>query len=76
MSEVYPDKFTPVEQTVVGEAASLLLSLGQRSLTIGRLFLEHKQAVPTATYDSFVTALTLLYGAVVLDYNDQILRAS
>ena len=33
MSEIFPDKLTPVERTVVGEAAALLSLLGQRSVS-------------------------------------------
>ncbi|MGR6520919.1 ABC-three component system middle component 6 [Rhodococcus erythropolis] len=76
MSEIFPDKFTPLERTVVGEAAALLALLGKRSVSIGQLYIEHRQAVHSATYDSFTAALTLLYGAGVLDYQDQIVRVS
>lgn len=76
MSEIFPDKFTPLERTVVGEAAALLMLLGQRSVGVGQLYVEHRQASPTTTYDSFASALTLLYGASVLDYQDQIVRIS
>lgn len=74
MSEIFPDKFTPLERTVVGEAAVLLSLLGGRSVTVGQLYVEHRQTASTATYDSFATALTLLYGAGALDFQDQIVR--
>ncbi len=76
MSEIFPDKFTPLERTVVGEGAALLALLGKRSLSIGQLYVEHRRAAPSSTYDSFAAALTLLYGAGVLDYQDQIVRVS
>jgi len=74
MSEIFPDKFTPVEHTVVGEAAAILSLLGQRSVSVGQLYVEYRQTVAVATYDSFTTALTLLYGAGVLQYQDQMVR--
>lgn len=74
MSEIFPDKFTPLERTIVGEAASLLMLLGDRSISIGQLYVEHRQAAPSSTYDSFAAALTLLYGAGVLNHQDQIVR--
>lgn len=74
MSEIFPDKFTPLERTVVGEAAVLLSLLGERSVSVGQLYVEHRQATSSATYDSFTAALTLLYGAGVLDFQDQIVR--
>lgn len=74
MSEFFPDKFTPVERTVVGEAAALLALVGGRSLSVGQLYVEHRQTAAASTYDGFVTALTLLYGAGVIDYEDQMVR--
>lgn len=76
MSEFFPDKFTPLERTIVGEAASLLTLLDDRSVSVGQLYVEHRQVAPLSTYDSFAAALTLLYGAGVLDYQDQIVRAN
>lgn len=76
MSEIFPDKFTPLERTIVGEAASLLVLLGGRSLSVGQLYVEHRQTPAASTYDSFVAALTLLYGAGVVDYEDQMVRVS
>ncbi|KFF58268.1 hypothetical protein JF66_19775 [Cryobacterium sp. MLB-32] len=74
MSEFFPDKFTPLERTIVGEAAALLALLGRRSTSIGQLYVEHRQTPAASTYDSFVAALTLLYGAGVLDHEDHMLR--
>lgn len=76
MSEFFPDKFTPLERTIVGEAAALLALLSDRSLSIGQLYVEHRQKSAVSTYDSFVASLTLLYGAGVLDYEDQMVRVS
>lgn len=74
MREIFPDKFTPLERTVVGEAAALILLLGERSVSFGQLYIEHRQGMPSTTYDSFTAAMTLLYGAGVLSYKDQIVR--
>lgn len=76
MSEIFPDKFTPVERTIVGEAAALLSLLAGRTMSIGQLYTEHRQTAGPSTYDSFAAALTLLYGAGVLDYHDQIVRVT
>ncbi|NKY54521.1 ABC-three component system middle component 6 [Nocardia vermiculata] len=74
MSDIFPDKFTPLERTVVGEAATLLEMLAHDDVSVGQLYVEYRQAAPSSTYDSFVDALTLLYGAGVLDYQDSIVR--
>lgn len=76
MSEFFPDKFTPLERTIVGEAAALLALLGSRSLSVGQLYVEHRQTATELTYDGFVAALTLLYGAGVLDFEDQMVRVA
>ncbi|WP_407671663.1 ABC-three component system middle component 6 [Nocardia aurantiaca] len=74
VNDIFPDKFTPLERSVVGEAANLLGLLSSAGITVGELYVHHRQASPTSTYDSFVAALTLLYGAGVLDYEDQTVR--
>ncbi|WP_334147214.1 ABC-three component system middle component 6 [Microbacterium sp.] len=74
MSELFPDKFTPIAKTLVGEAATILLLLGQRTLSVGQLFVEYRETVPTSPYDSFATALTLLYGAGAINHHDGMLR--
>ncbi|WP_425592261.1 ABC-three component system middle component 6 [Corynebacterium callunae] len=74
---MFPDKFTPLDRTVIGEAAALLELLGKRSVSVGQLYGEFRQAVPTSTYDSFAIALTFLYGVGILaDYHNQIARVS
>jgi hypothetical protein len=74
VSEFFPDKFTPLNRTVVGEAGALLALLGGRGLSVGQLYVEHRQTPAASTYDSFVAALTLLYGAGVLEYEDHMVR--
>jgi len=77
VSELFPDKFTPVERTIVGEAAQLLALLSDRSMSVGQLYVEHRQtSVESSTYDSFVSALTLLYGAGALNYEDQMVKVN
>ena len=56
MSEFFPDKFTPLERTIVGEAAALLVLLGRRSVSVGQLYVEHRQTATASTYDGFVAA--------------------
>jgi len=76
VGDIFPDKFTPLGRTVVGEAAALLALMGGRSVSVGQLYIEHRQTPASSTYDSFAAALTLLYGAGVLDYSDQMVRVS
>lgn len=40
-------------------------------MSIGQLYGRHRQMSAALTYDTFAAALTLLYGAGVLDYQDQ-----
>lgn len=72
VSDLYPDKFTPIERTLVGESAVLLGLLRGRAISIGQLFVEFREVAPTTTYDSFALALTLLYGAGAVTHRDQI----
>lgn len=74
MTEMLPDKFTPLARTVVGEAASLIALLQERNLTVGQLFLAHREVLPLSTYDSFAAALTFLYAAGIIDVRGQIVR--
>lgn len=72
MSDFYPDKFTPIERTVVGESAVILGLLRGRAISIGQLFVEFRKMSPATTYDSFALALTFLYGAGAITHRDQI----
>lgn len=76
MSEIFPDKFTPLERTIVGEAAALLALSSGRTVSVGQLYVEHRRTSAASTYDGFVSALTLLYGAGVLDYEDQMVSVN
>lgn len=75
MSEFYPDKFTPIERTVLGECAELLGLLRGRAISIGQLFVELREIDPAATFDSFALALSFLYGTGAVDHRDQIVSA-
>lgn len=75
MSDFYPDKFTPIERTVVGESAIILGLLRGRAISIGQLFVEFREVSPATTYDSFALALTFLYGAGSVAHRDQIVSA-
>lgn len=70
MNESIPDKFTSIERTVVGEASLLLLSLKDAPMSVGRVYLAHRERLSTSTYDSFSAALTFLYGAGVINYEN------
>lgn len=72
MLEPLPDKFTPVDQTVVGQASELLVILGGGSCSVGQLFARHKEQRTTTTFDSFVDATTFLFAGGAVRYNDGI----
>lgn len=76
MSEVFPDKFTPVSHTVVGEAAAILSQLLTQPRSIGQIYVGHKEANPQSTFESFAISLTLLYAVGAVDYSDQMVRTS
>ncbi len=76
MSEFFPDKFTSLERTIVGQAAALVALLDGHSLSVGQLYVEYRRTSAAATYGSFAAALTLLYGAGVLDHEDQMVRVA
>ena len=76
MSEIFPDKFTPLERTLVGEAAALLMLLDDRRVSVGQLYVEHRELTPTSSYDAFASALTFLYAAGVITYQNQIVRVA
>lgn len=74
MAELLPDKFTPVEHTILGEAASLVTRLNEGSASIGQIYVDHKVRHKSATFDSFAAALTFLYTAGVVEYTNNIVR--
>lgn len=76
MVEIFPSKFTPVEQTVAGQAARLIVLLNDGNATVGQLYARHKASTPRATFESFAAALTLLYAAGVVSEEHQIVRIS
>jgi hypothetical protein len=76
VSELFPDKFTPISKTIVGEAAAILALVSTRSLSVGQLFAEYRTLAPSSPYDSFAIALTFLYGAGAIDHYNGILRVN
>lgn len=74
MPELFPDKFTPVEQTIVGEAALLITVLESGSQSVGQAYLAYKAAVSTGTFESFAMALAFLYAAGAVEQDNQMLR--
>jgi hypothetical protein len=70
VSEIFPDKFTPVERTVVGEAAAILERFHGRVISVGQLYSSHRRSYEGTTYDGFVSALTFLYAANLIDYDN------
>jgi len=74
VAELLPDKFTPVEHSLIGEAAAILTRINERSASVGQLYLDHKSDSTVATFDSFAGSLTFLYAAGLVEYSDHIVR--
>lgn len=73
MIEVLPDKFTPIEQTLVGRSAMLMILLTARSFTIGGLFAAAKEQMRPLTFETFAASLSFLYAADLIEYRDGLL---
>lgn len=63
MTQLLPDKFVPLRQSLIGQGAEVLTALQDRTEAVGALFIESRQRLPHLTYDSFVLTLDLLYAA-------------
>jgi hypothetical protein len=74
--EILPDKFTPIEQTLVGRSAVLLALVSEKSYTVGGLFVAAKERMSPVTFETFAASLAFLYAADLIDHNDGILEVS
>ena len=61
MSQLLPDKFVPIKQSIVGQGAEVLRTLAGESRSIASLYVQIKEQLPHITYDSFVLTLDFLY---------------
>jgi hypothetical protein len=61
MSQLLPDKFVPIRQSLVGQGAEVLRSLRSEPRPIASLYVELRERLPHLTYDSFVLTLDFLY---------------
>lgn len=61
MSQLLPDKFVPVRQTLIGQGSEILSLIGQRSWRVAELFVVVRGSRPQITYDHFVLTLDLLF---------------
>lgn len=74
MLEIFPDKFTPVSQTIVGQAMVLLSPLAQGHDTVSGLYAKARERSPAIRFDDFAMALTFLYAAGIVHYEDGFLK--
>lgn len=74
MLELFPDKFTPIGQTLPGEAARILEALQSAPQTVGQLFASFKANRASSTFDDLVSCLTFLYAADLIEQTDQMVR--
>ena len=73
MFEFLPDKFTPIQSTVVGHSAFLLGHLRTNKHSVATLFVVAKDKADPMNFDAFTIALTFLFASGLIDYVDGIL---
>ncbi|WP_455835601.1 ABC-three component system middle component 6 [Pseudarthrobacter siccitolerans] len=61
MSQLLPDKFVPLRQSLVGQGAVILGVLRDERTTVAELYVESKARLAGLTYDGFVLTLDWLY---------------
>ena len=68
MSQLLPDKYVPLRQSLVGQGAVVLSILQNDPSSVARLYVEAKRRLPHLTYDNFVLTMDWLFlaGSVVL----------
>lgn len=71
--EILPDKFTSVSETLVGHAAFLLSHLAENE-TVSGLYTRVKSIRPEMRFETIAMALTFLYAAGIVSYEDGILK--
>lgn len=74
MLEILPDKLTPVSRTVIGHATRLISLLSNEQTTVSSLFLHVNFARPDMRFDDFAMALTFLYAAGFIVFEDGFLK--
>jgi hypothetical protein len=73
MSQLLPDKFVPIRQSLVGQGAEVLRALGDDGRSIPALYVELRELLPHLTYDSFVLTLDFLYATGRINWNNELL---
>lgn len=74
MRELVPDKFTSIEQSLVGQAGIILRLLANRPYSVGQCFFAAKSEIPYLTFDSLVLGLSFLYAAGLIQLRDGVLE--
>lgn len=69
MSQLLPDKYVPLRQSLIGQGGVVLSILQNEPFSIARLYVESKRQLPYLTYDNFVLTMDWLYlaGSIVLN---------
>ena len=69
MSQLLPDKYVPLRQSLVGQGAVILAVLKDDRFSVARLYVESKSQLPYLTYDNFVLTMDWLYlaGSIIVD---------
>jgi len=69
MSQLLPDKYVPLRQSLVGQGAVILAVLKDQPFSVARLYVESKTQLPYLTYDNFVLTMDWLYlaGSIIVD---------
>lgn len=77
MSQLLPDKFVPVRQTLIGQGSEILSLTSERAWSVAELFIAARERLPRITYDQFVLTLDLLFATdLVALVDDEILEES
>lgn len=74
MSQLLPDKFVPIRQSLVGQGAEVLRALGDDSRSIPALYVELRGLLPHLSYDSFVLTLDFLYATGRINWSNELLE--
>jgi hypothetical protein len=74
MSQLLPDKYVPLRQSLVGQGAIVLSVLQNEPFSVARLYIESKRQLPHLTYDNFVLTMDWLYLAGSIVLNEDVVR--
>ncbi len=74
MSQLLPDKYVPLRQSLVGQGAIVLSVLQNEPFPVARLYVESKRQLPHLSYDNFVLTMDWLYLAGSIVLNEDVVR--